>query len=138
MLGERPKDIYGNMTLDQINRKISEEARKLNIEVDFYQSNHEGQLIDKIHMSKNIYDGLIMNLGAYSHYSIAIRDAVEILSVPIIEVHLSNIYAREEFRNKSLISPLAAGVICGLGYKGYILALRGLKYLLTKEIGDGE
>jgi 3-dehydroquinate dehydratase-2 len=133
MLGHRPRNIYGDLTLEDINKIITAEAIKLNIEVDFYQSNHEGDIIDKIHTSINVYDGYIMNLGAYSHYSIAIRDAVEILSVPIIEVHLSNIYARENFRVQSLISSLATGVICGLGYNGYVLALKALKDIINGD-----
>jgi len=131
MLGKRPENIYGKVTLEEINKDISSKAVELGIQVEFYQSNHEGELIDIIHKANSEADGIIVNLGAYSHYSIALRDAVEILSIPAVEVHLSNIYAREDFRHISYISPLAAGVICGFGPLGYSLALVAIRDILV-------
>jgi len=126
MLGKRSESIYGKQTLEEINKGLSERANELGFHVEFYQSNHEGELIEIIHKAHHEADGIIVNLAAYSHYSIALRDAVEILTIPVVEVHLSNIYSREDFRHKSLISPLAHGVICGLGALGYKLALEAL------------
>ena len=123
MLGKRPESIYGKQTLDEINKSLFEEANELGLQIEFYQSNHEGELVETIHKAHHEANGIIVNLAAYSHYSIALRDAIEILTIPVIEVHLSNIYSREDFRHKSLISPLVDGVICGLGPWGYKLAL---------------
>lgn len=126
MLGVRNKEIYGVMTLEQVNREISKEALNLSVEVDFYQSNVEGELVTKIQQALGVYSGIIINPGAYGHYSIALRDALEAVALPCIEVHISNIYAREEFRHRSVIAPVCKGQISGLGYNGYILALKGL------------
>ncbi|MHB1394644.1 MAG: type II 3-dehydroquinate dehydratase [Clostridia bacterium] len=126
MLGVRNKEIYGAMSLEQIIQAISKEAVSLSVEVDFYQSNIEGELVTKIQQALNIYSGIIINPGAYTHYSVAIRDALEAVGLPCIEVHISNIYAREEFRHKSVIVPVCTGQISGLGYKGYISALYGV------------
>lgn len=123
LLGSREKDVYGNETLGDIASKMIAEAGKLNVEMDFIQSNSEGEIIDKIHTSKGAYDVLIINPGAYTHYSIAIRDAVKAVEIPVIEVHLSNIYAREEFRSKSVIAPVCVGQISGFGSSSYMLAL---------------
>lgn len=125
MLGKRPKDIYGDGSYEDLKELINEwsELNKVNIEV--FQSNIEGKIIDRIH--KTNYDGLIINPGAYTHYSYAIRDALEIISVPKIEVHISNIYAREDFRKISVISEVCNGKVTGLGFKGYLLALEYLK-----------
>lgn len=131
MLGKRPENIYGKLTLEEINKGLNSKAHELGLEIEFYQSNHEGELIDIVHKACHQADGIIVNLGAYSHYSIALRDAVEILSIPVVEVHLSNIYAREDFRHKSHISPLAVGVICGFGPLGYSLALAAIKDILV-------
>ncbi|HYF82829.1 MAG TPA: type II 3-dehydroquinate dehydratase [Clostridia bacterium] len=125
MLGVRKKEIYGTMSLEQINAEISREAVNLSVEVDFYQSNIEGELVTKIQQALHVYSGIIINPGAYSHYSIAIRDALEAVQLPCIEVHMSNIYAREGFRHNSVIAPVCTGQISGLGHIGYILALRG-------------
>ena len=130
MLGKRPQSIYGKVTLDEINKDLSARAKELGLEAEFYQSNHEGELIDILHKAHGEAKGIIVNLAAYSHYSIALRDAVEILSIPVIEVHLSNIYSRENFRHKSLISPLVAGVLCGFGPLGYRIALEAIKDIL--------
>jgi 3-dehydroquinate dehydratase II len=123
LLGIREKGVYGNETLEDIAVKCMEEAKKLGMELDFVQSNHEGEIIDKIHSTRNIYDVLIINPGAYTHYSIAIRDAIKSVEVPSIEVHLSNIHAREEFRSKSVIAPVCVGQISGFGGNSYIAAM---------------
>ncbi|HPD00386.1 MAG TPA: type II 3-dehydroquinate dehydratase [Acetivibrio sp.] len=123
LLGQREKEIYGKETLEDIARKMNAEAMKLNIDLSFIQTNHEGEIIDKIHESKGKIDNIIINPGAYTHYSIAIRDAIKAVEIPAIEVHLSNIHAREEFRSKSVIAPVCAGQISGFGSMGYILAL---------------
>ncbi len=123
LLGIREKNVYGAETLSDIARKVNEEAEKLNIDVDFVQSNHEGEIIDRIQSARGKYDVLIINPAAFTHYSIAIRDAVKAVEIPTIEVHLSNIHAREEFRNKSVIAPVCVGQICGFGGNSYIAAL---------------
>jgi len=129
MLGIREKNIYGVETLQEIAAKVMAEAEALNIDVDFVQSNHEGEIIDKIHSSLGVYDAIIINPGAYTHYSIAIRDAIKAVNIPTIEVHLSNIYAREEFRSKSVIAPVCCGQISGFGSNSYILALKALEFI---------
>jgi len=129
MLGIREKDVYGVETLQEIATKVMAEAKALNIDVDFVQSNHEGEIIDKIHSSLGVYDAIIINPGAYTHYSIAIRDAIKAVNIPTIEVHLSNIYAREEFRSKSVIAPVCCGQISGFGSNSYILALKALEFI---------
>lgn len=123
LLGTREKDIYGNETLEDIAKKANLEAQHLNMELDFVQSNHEGEIIDKIHYARGKYDVLIINPGAYTHYSIAIRDAIKAVEIPAIEIHLSNIHSREEFRSKSVIAPVCIGQICGFGSNSYLLAL---------------
>ena len=130
LLGKRDKSIYGRKTLEEINESIQLRGKELGIEVDFFQSNHEGQIVDKIQESIELnYSGLIINPAAFTHYSIAIRDAIEILHIPTIEVHLSNIYGREDFRTKSVISPVCTGQICGLGSNGYLIAMEAIKLL---------
>ncbi|HHV28591.1 type II 3-dehydroquinate dehydratase [Acetivibrio mesophilus] len=123
LLGTREKDIYGEETLEDIAIKMNTEAIKLNVDLSFIQTNHEGEIIDKIHEAKGRIDTIIINPGAYTHYSIAIRDAIKAVEIPAIELHLSNIHAREEFRSKSVIAPVCVGQICGFGSLGYILAL---------------
>ncbi len=124
LLGKREPHVYGSKTLDQINFDLTEMAEKYNIEVEILQSNHEGVLIDAVQSADDKFSCIIMNPAAFTHYSIALRDAVAAISVPVIEVHLSNIYAREEFRNSSVIAPVSRGQISGLGPYGYILALQ--------------
>lgn len=129
LLGTREKDVYGTLTLAEIAARVNSEAQSLGLEVDFIQTNHEGEIIDKIHEARGFYDILILNPGAYTHYSIAIRDAVKAVELPCIEVHLSNIHAREEFRSKSVIAPVCTGQISGFGANSYLVALRAASLL---------
>jgi len=123
MLGVRETEIYGSMTLGDIEQMVVKEAASLGVEVEFFQSNSEGGIIDRLQAAKGEYSAVIINPGAYSHYSIAIRDTVKAIGLPAIEVHLSNIYAREGFRSQSVIAPVCVGQISGLGAQGYILAI---------------
>lgn len=123
LLGSREPDIYGDLTLEQINDELTTLAKELDLEVEFFQSNSEGALIDFLHSQAPEADGLIINPGAYTHYSIAIRDAIVALNLPAIEVHLSNTQAREKFRRKSVIAPVCKGVLTGFGSFGYAMAL---------------
>ena len=132
LLGEREKNQYGNFTLEDVEKECKEFANKNNISLSTFQSNIEGELIEKIQNSRNEQDGLIINAGGYTHTSVAIHDALKILKIPIIELHISNIYNREDFRHKSLISKLAKGIICGFGSDGYIMALNSLNKILNK------
>ena len=132
LLGEREKNQYGSLTLEDIEKKCKEFANKNNIELSLYQSNVEGDLIGKIQDSRNTQQGLVINAGGYTHTSVAIHDALKILKIPVIELHITNIYNREEFRHKSLISKLASGIICGFGTEGYIMALHATKKILNK------
>ena len=131
MLGQREKDVYGDEDLSQIDKQIKKEAETLELEVDTKQSNEEGELVGLIQEANEKSDGLIINPAAFTHYSIAIRDAVAAVNIPVIEVHISNIYAREEFRHKSVISAVSKGVISGFGSQSYLLGLRALKSLLS-------
>ncbi len=126
LLGEREPGIYGNETIKTINDEIIKEAKNNNFECDIFQSNHEGEIIDKLHESRTIYCGIVINAGAYTHYSYAIRDAIAAIKIPCIEVHLSNVYAREEFRSNSVIAPVCKGSISGFCKNSYILAIKGL------------
>lgn len=126
MVGIREPGVYGNETLEVINSEIAEYAKELDIQCDFYQSNCEGALIDKIHSVLNDYDGCILNAGAYTHYSYAIRDAISSVNKPFIEVHMSNVHSREEFRHTSVISAVCKGVIAGFGKNSYKLAVKAL------------
>ena len=132
LLGEREKSQYGNSTLKDIEVSCKEFAEKNEIKLTMYQSNIEGELVDKIQTSRNEQNGLIINAGGYTHTSVAIHDALKILKIPIIELHISNIYNREEFRHKSLISKVANGIICGFGAEGYIMSLKAMKKILEK------
>ena len=132
LLGEREKNQYGNVTLDEIKKNCSEYASKNNIELSFFQSNIEGELVTQIQNSRNSQNGLIINAGGYTHTSVAIHDALKIIKIPIIELHISNIYNREEFRHKSLISKVANGIICGFGVEGYLMSLNAMKKIFEK------
>ena len=132
LLGEREKNQYGSFTLKDIEKDCENYSSKNNIKLSIYQSNIEGELVEKIQNSRDNQDGLIINAGGYTHTSVAIHDALKILKIPIIELHISNIYNREEFRQKSLISKIAKGVICGFGAEGYVMALQAMsKFLKT-------
>jgi len=133
LLGEREKEKYGNVTLKQIEKECKNFAKKRNIVIAFKQSNIEGKIIDYIQESRKKFDGLIINAAGYTHTSVAIRDALMILKIPIIELHITNIYNREKFRHKSLLSKAARSVICGFGTKGYVLALEGLSEIIKNE-----
>ena len=127
LLGDREKEIYGEKTLKEIENECKTKFTKKNIKVNFFQSNSESKIIDKIHEAKS-YDGLIINAGAFTHTSIAIHDALKVLKIPKIEIHISNIYSREEFRKKSFISPVVNGIIAGFGTDVYQIAIDSLKY----------
>jgi len=133
MLGMREPDIYGPQTLNDLNQFCIESAEDINMQVSCFQSNHEGELIEKIQTADESFDAIIINAAAYSHTSIALYDALKLCPLPFIEVHLSNIYARDAFRHKSLISPLAKGVLCGFGQIGYSLALTAIKDILVSR-----
>ncbi len=128
LLGTREPEVYGHMTLDDINAKVKEYAGELGLETRMLQSNHEGALIDALQEARTWAAGVVFNPGGYTHTSVALRDACAELRAPLIEVHISNVHAREEFRRHSYLSPIATGVIVGLGIQGYLLALR---YLAT-------
>ena len=131
-LGERQRQIYGNENLKDINEYIKEEGNKISIHVDFYQSNCEGDIINKIQSEYKNYDGFIINAGAFTHYSYAIYDAILSVNKKFVEVHLSNIFSREEFRKNSVISGACVGHICGFGKNSYILALYALRQMLLE------
>ena len=133
LLGEREKNQYGSFTLKDIEKICNEFADKNSINLSMFQSNIEGELVEKIQNSRNEQQGLIINAGGYTHTSVAVHDALKILKIPIIELHISNIYNREEFRHKSLISKLAKGIICGFGADGYIMALNAMIKYLNNE-----
>ena len=130
LLGTREPHIYGKDTLDDVEAMCRDRASDFGMELDFRQSNHEGTLVDWVHEARRLADGMIVNFGAYSHTSIALLDALSALDLPVIEVHLSNIHAREAFRHKSVISTAVKGSIVGLGPQGYLLALTALADLV--------
>ncbi len=127
LLGEREKSQYGSFTLKEIENSCKEYANENDLDLSLFQSNIEGEIVEKIQDSRLNQDGLIINAGGYTHTSVAIHDALKILKIPIIELHISNIYNREEFRQKSLISKVARGIICGFGAEGYIMALQAIR-----------
>ncbi len=130
MVGIREKGIYGAETAQSINEQIKVYAADNGFESEIFQSNHEGDLIDKIHSAKDNFDGVVINAGALTHYSYALRDAIACLDIPFVEVHMSNIHAREEFRHTSVIAPVCKGQICGFGKEGYKLAIIALKDMI--------
>ena len=130
-LGKREPDVYGSVTLDDIEQRTIARAAALGLEIDFRQSNTEGELVDWIQQADS-FAGIVINAGAYTHTSVAILDALRGAALPVVEVHLSNIYQREEYRHTSYISEIASGVICGLGAQGYELAIEGMAALVTE------
>lgn len=130
LTGIREPDTYGRVTLEDINREIRVYANSLELDCDIFQSNHEGALIDKIHEALDGYDGIVINAGAYTHYSYAIRDAISSVKKPCVEVHMSNIHAREAFRHESVLAPVCVGQICGFGKQSYLLGVAAVKELL--------
>jgi 3-dehydroquinate dehydratase-2 len=130
MVGVREKGIYGTEAADSIEEQIKTYADKSGFSADVYQSNHEGDLIDKIHSARQVYDGVVINAGALTHYSYALRDAIASINIPFIEVHMSNIHSREEFRHTSVIAPVCVGQIAGFGKNSYFLAIEALKDLV--------
>ena len=133
LLGEREQSQYGSITFDQLKKNCLEKAKELDINLKFTQSNIEGEIVTLIQEAKNNFDGIIINAAGFTHTSVAIRDALDIFKKPIIEIHISNIYKREEFRKKSLISDVVSGGIFGLGDHGYILAIISMQNLLKNE-----
>jgi len=132
LLGKREPEIYGKTTLEEIDSLMKKEARGLGVEVEFFQSNSEGEIVTKIQEAMGNFDGILLNPAAYTHTSVAIRDAIQAASVPTVEVHISNIYRREDFRRKSFISGVTVGVISGFGVESYLLGLRGLISYIKK------
>jgi len=132
LLGKREQSQYGAITFEQLKENCRAKAKELNVNLEFYQSNIEGEIVTRIQKSKNEHDGIIINAAGFTHTSVAIRDALDIFKKPIIELHISNIYKREEFRQKSLISDIATGGIFGLGDFGYILAIFSMQNMLEK------
>ena len=133
LLGKREQSQYGAITFEQLKENCQAKAKELNINLEFYQSNIEGEIVTRIQKSKNEHDGIIINAAGFTHTSVAIRDALDIFKKPIIELHISNIYKREEFRQKSLISDITTGGIFGLGDFGYILAIISMQNILKNE-----
>ena len=131
LLGEREQSQYGSITFDELKKNCSNKARELGVNIDFTQSNIEGEIITSIQDARNKYDGIIINAAGFTHTSVSIRDALSIFKKPIVELHISNIYKREEFRHKSLLSDIATGVICGMGVNGYILAINAMHDLVA-------
>ncbi len=134
LTGKREKGVYGSASLDEINDKIAAYCAANGDSVDFYQSNIEGELVDKLHEAflNKAYDGILLNAGAFTHYSYALRDAIASIDIPVAEVHMSNVHAREAFRHNSVLSEVCKGVVCGFGHGSYIAAIVGLKDVLVK------
>lgn len=133
LLGKRNPDIYGHRSLNELNTFVKDYFKKVKLE--FYQSNHEGELIDRIHQAITQFDGIVINAGALTHYSYALRDAIEACTIPVVEVHLSNVIARESFRKISVISEVCQGTISGFGAYGYVLAVQALAHKV-KRLND--
>jgi len=133
LLGSREPDIYGKVSIEKINKELLKSAKKNKVQLKIVQSNHEGEIVDLIGNSKNKFNAIIINPAAYTHTSVAIRDAIAAVSVPTVEVHLSNIYAREEFRHTSLISAVAVGQVSGFGANSYILGLEAAISIIKKK-----
>lgn len=129
LLGEREPGVYGSQSFEDLNSAIIDRAKALGVECEIFQSNHEGAIIDKLHAARKTFDGVVINAGAYTHYSYAIRDAIAAIKIPCVEVHISNVFARDEFRSNSVISPVCKGSISGFGFGSYYLALQALAEL---------
>ncbi len=133
LLGKREQSQYGSISFDELKKKCTVHSKKIGVKIEFFQSNLEGEIVEKIQESIKSFDGIIINAAGYTHTSVSIRDALNIFKKPVIELHISNIYKREEFRQKSLISDVVTGIICGLGSNGYILAINAMHELLKNE-----
>lgn len=133
LLGQREPGIYGHATLDGINRALAQDAESLQVKISCFQSNHEGALVDAIHNAMGVHQGFLINAGAYTHTSVALRDAIAAVALPMVEVHLSNIYRREEFRHHSYLAPVAIGQISGFGVESYRLGLQALVHHLRQS-----
>lgn len=133
LLGEREPGVYGSETFEKLNRDIMKRAEEQSVLCEIYQSNHEGAIIDRLHEARKEFDGVLINAGAYTHYSYAIRDAIAAIKIPCIEIHISNIAARDEFRKNSVIAPVCRASISGFGRDSYILGLDGLVRILSKK-----
>jgi 3-dehydroquinate dehydratase-2 len=131
LLGGREPEVYGSLTLEEIDAKLAEVARELGLEIECQQSNVEGVLVDALHRARTSVDGVVFNPGGYTHTSVALRDAIAAIGIPVVEVHLSNVAAREEFRHTSMVSAVCRGTITGFGWESYALGLRGLAGVLT-------
>jgi 3-dehydroquinate dehydratase II len=136
LLGSREPEIYGKLTLEDIDSRLKEAAGALGLDVRSYQSNSEGALIDALHAARGWASGVVFNPGGYTHTSVALRDAVAAIGIPVVEVHLSNVYAREEFRQRSLISPVCVGKITGFGWRSYLLGLQALAGVVQDQAGS--
>lgn len=133
LLGKREPGVYGSDSLQEIQNEIIAETKALNVDVEFYQSNHEGGIIDALHNAMDDADGVVLNAGAYTHYSYAIRDAIKAIKIPVVEIHMSNVDSREEFRHVSVIAPVCRGSIAGFGKFSYILGIRAVVNLLNQD-----
>lgn len=133
MLGIREPEKYGHMTLKELEKDLYAYSFELGLDIETYQSNHEGEIVEKIQSALNKFDGIVINAAAYTHTSVAIRDAISAVNIPTVEVHMTNIHSREEFRQKSLIAPVCIGQISGFGAESYKLALKGLGEILKKQ-----
>jgi 3-dehydroquinate dehydratase-2 len=138
LLGRREPRIYGTTTLAEVERELRALARERQAEIDTFQSNHEGEILDRLHAAAERYDAVVLNAGALTHYSVALRDAIAAISIPVVEVHLSNLHAREPFRHVSVIAPVVAGQIMGFGMDSYLLGVRAALALISRATGpDG-
>lgn len=133
MLGSREPEKYGKTTLKEIEDAVISRGKELGAEIDVWQSNHEGEIVDKIQSAKGVYDGILINAGGYTHTSVVIRDAISAVNIDTIEIHMTNIHSREEFRHTSLLSGVCKGIVAGFGAKSYILALEGLISLINEN-----
>jgi len=129
LLGEREPGVYGDRSIEVLNSTIIDRAKALGLECEIFQSNHEGAIIDKLHAARKTFDGVVINAGAYTHYSYAIRDAIAAIKLPCVEVHISNVFSRDAFRSESVIAPVCKGSISGFGFESYYLALQALAEL---------